>query len=68
MNKIRRIHVNYFILFASVTLLIYNIYVLGINNIGNASVQDLVFNTGLIIAIVLTLFDMKKKRGNHVKS
>jgi hypothetical protein len=68
MNKIRRIHVNYFVLFASITLLIYNIYVLGINNIGNASVSELVFNAGLIIAIVLTLFDMKKKRGNQVKS
>jgi len=68
MNKISRIHVNYFVLFASITLLIYNIYVLGFNNIGNASFSELVLNILLILAIILTLFDLKRKKGNQVKS
>ena len=68
MNKIRKSHLNYFVLFASITLLIYNIYVLGFNNIGNASFSEIVLNILLIIATVLTLFDMKKKSGNQMKS
>ena len=54
----------YFIIFASIELMIYNISELDFNNIKKGPFAGIVSNVLLILAMLVTIRDIKKKEKN----
>ncbi|HAB28133.1 hypothetical protein [Xanthomarina sp.] len=54
----------YFIIFASIALMIYNISELDFNNIKKGPFAGIVSNVLLILAMLVTIRDIKKKEKN----
>jgi len=54
----------YFIIFASIVLMIYNISELDFNNLEKGPFAGIVSNVLLILAMLVTIRDLKKKENN----
>ena len=54
----------YIIIFASIVLMIYNISKLDFNNIEQGPFSGIVSNVFLILAMLVTIRDIKKKENN----
>ena len=54
----------YFIIFASIVLMIYNISELDFNNLEKGRFAGIVSNVLLILAMLVTIRDLKKKEHN----
>ena len=57
----KRIHLTYFVLIASIVLMFFNIAELDFDNLKNGPFAGIVSNVLLIIAMLLTIKDIKKK-------
>ena len=63
-QKMKKIYFIYFIIFASIVLMIYNISELDFNNIQKGHFAGIVSNVLLILAMLVTSRDVKKKENN----
>ena len=61
MKKTRLMKITYFIIIASIVLMIYNISELDFENIKKGPLAGIVSNVLLIIAMIFVLSDFKKK-------
>ena len=60
-QKMKKFYFIYFIIFASIVLMIYNISELDFNNIQKGPFAGIVSNVLLILAMLVTIRDIKKK-------
>jgi hypothetical protein len=63
-KKMKRIHLIYFVLIASVVLMIFNIAELDFENLKKGPFARIVSNVLLILAMLVTIRDIKKKENN----
>ncbi|PIB32275.1 hypothetical protein BFP78_10535 [Gaetbulibacter sp. 5U11] len=61
LTPMKRFYFTYFIIIAATVLLIVNIYNLDFNNINNGPFSGIISNILIIIAMILTRRDIKKR-------
>jgi len=63
-QKMKKIYFIYFIIIASIVLMIYNIFELDFDNLEKGPFAGIVSNILLILAMLFTIRDVKKKENN----
>ena len=56
----KKITIAYFVIFAAIILMIWNITDLDVNNLKNGPFSGLISNIFLIVAMIVTIRDLKK--------